>query len=676
MNEQEKFNLFFQITKIDVPKRQIWGRATQEVKDAVREVMDYDSSVPNFQKWSQAAKSRTSHLPESEQSLGNVREMHSPIAAGKVIDITFNNMEKAVDIGTYCADDSSWDKALKGVLTGFSVGGKYAKRWPDPRNPTLMRYTADPEEVSYVDSPAVPTATFSLIKSDGSMELRKVGDPVSEIPTPAADNPDNTRRNNEPGQQGWNNPDPENLTSVRTGQLDKDIPKAAGFVSPDLIQPGHTAVENPGADPRSDPIAKGLAAIQQFNAIASEIIAMKKAGDEEKNKAEAGLKAVGERVGIARRASEPLTPPAGYPLNPHDYGDPANWSWTYDKRDSAQVAVNHFNAGLGKSNYSEREWNVLGRRIEQRATKLFGAKYRYDPQLKKVTPMDPKDLQKVDAGALLAQLKQGLDVIVDQVGSDPDALRDLLMNTLGNLDSASGSPSSASVSGSSPSDAPTGSQAGLKNVALKAASPPSTPSGTPMTTGTGTDPNKATMPPGTGTPTAAPTATPSSPDTAKTAATPAGTTPIPSASTPSSSSSSSSSSSDSSDPSNIFKALEETNRNVASLSETVKQLAALMTGAPSGATVAPVQKALPVGDLAAMLTNPEPTTDPILAILDEGGPGSYLKAAQLAGTPERPDFTKVNQLMDKALNERLTPGFTRMMVQRGYVHFDPAGLTL
>jgi hypothetical protein len=59
------------------------------------------------------------------------------------------------------------------------MGGKYLKRWRDSANPLLTRYTPKPSEVSLVDNPCIPTATFELIKEDGSTELRKFRAAVS-----------------------------------------------------------------------------------------------------------------------------------------------------------------------------------------------------------------------------------------------------------------------------------------------------------------------------------------------------------------------------------------------------------------------------------------------------------------------------------------------------------------
>jgi hypothetical protein len=64
-------------------------------------------------------------------------------------------------------------KVIEGVYTGFSIGGGYARRWPDPNNSGLMRYPSTLAEVSIVDNPCVPTAAFEYIKRNGLREMRK-----------------------------------------------------------------------------------------------------------------------------------------------------------------------------------------------------------------------------------------------------------------------------------------------------------------------------------------------------------------------------------------------------------------------------------------------------------------------------------------------------------------------
>ena len=99
--------------------------------------------------------------------------MHSNVAAGKLVEIAFNDEAKRIEICGKVVDDAEWQKVEEGVYTGFSQGGRYLKRWPDPDEPGLTRYTAEPLEVSLVDHPCLPEATFAVIKADGSTELRK-----------------------------------------------------------------------------------------------------------------------------------------------------------------------------------------------------------------------------------------------------------------------------------------------------------------------------------------------------------------------------------------------------------------------------------------------------------------------------------------------------------------------
>jgi hypothetical protein len=48
----------------------------------------------------------------------------------------------------------------------------YEKKWKDSTDATKTRYTAAPAEISVVDNPCVPTATFSMVKADGTTEAK------------------------------------------------------------------------------------------------------------------------------------------------------------------------------------------------------------------------------------------------------------------------------------------------------------------------------------------------------------------------------------------------------------------------------------------------------------------------------------------------------------------------
>jgi hypothetical protein len=162
------FRLFIPITKVDVEKRLVYGTVAEEIPDKAGEIMDYESARPEFESWSAEIVKAS-----DGKSLGNLRAMHGQVAAGKLESLSFDDAAKKIECCGKVVDDTEWKKVLEGVYTGFSMGGKYLKRWKDPANSLLTRYTPKPSEVSLVDNPCIPTATFELIKEDGSTELRK-----------------------------------------------------------------------------------------------------------------------------------------------------------------------------------------------------------------------------------------------------------------------------------------------------------------------------------------------------------------------------------------------------------------------------------------------------------------------------------------------------------------------
>lgn len=161
-----KLNIFLPLTKIDVENRLVYGVVAAEVVDNAGEVFDYDKSKPYFQKWSANAE-----LTSGGLSKGNLREMHGKVAAGKLTDLAFNDDTKTIECCAKVVDDQAWQKCLEGVYTGFSMGGRYAEKWVEKMaGAEQKRYAGDPAEISLVDKPCIPTATFQLIKADGMVE--------------------------------------------------------------------------------------------------------------------------------------------------------------------------------------------------------------------------------------------------------------------------------------------------------------------------------------------------------------------------------------------------------------------------------------------------------------------------------------------------------------------------
>ncbi len=166
--------MFMPITKVDAAQRLVYGLATAEMEDRAGEICDYASTKPLYEKWSEEIAKST-----GGKSLGNLRAMHGPVAAGKVTQINFNDADKQIEICAKVVDDAEWAKVAEGVYTGFSQGGAYAKRWTDAAG--LTRYTAAPSEISLVDLPCLPQAHFEMIKADGTRELRPFGKNMGNI---------------------------------------------------------------------------------------------------------------------------------------------------------------------------------------------------------------------------------------------------------------------------------------------------------------------------------------------------------------------------------------------------------------------------------------------------------------------------------------------------------------
>jgi hypothetical protein len=150
------------LQKVDAAQRLVYGRI-DETPDTKGQIFDYATSKPYFEEWSNRLAKAT-----EGRSFGNVRVMHSLEAVGVITQLAFNDAEKAIDLTVHVVDDAAWAKCEAGVFTGFSPGGKYVKKWRDGAH---ERYTAKPHEMSLVDLPCIPSATFQLLKADGTESL-------------------------------------------------------------------------------------------------------------------------------------------------------------------------------------------------------------------------------------------------------------------------------------------------------------------------------------------------------------------------------------------------------------------------------------------------------------------------------------------------------------------------
>lgn len=187
--------VFVPMTKVDEEQRLVYGTITEEVVDQAGEMMDYNKSKGHFEKWS-----NDMHVASGGLSKGNVRVMHGLTVAGKLTEIDFNDDDKSIEVCAKVVDDAEWNKVLEGCYTGFSVGGKYGKKWNAKAEDgtSIKKYEAIPNEVSLVDNPCVKSATFSLVKADGAEEqvMFKVAEAAVEQEAPTQDETDEVQISN------------------------------------------------------------------------------------------------------------------------------------------------------------------------------------------------------------------------------------------------------------------------------------------------------------------------------------------------------------------------------------------------------------------------------------------------------------------------------------------------
>jgi hypothetical protein len=160
--------MFIQLRKVDEAQRLVYGWV-DETPDHAREVMDYAKSKPRFEAWSKAQAEAS-----DGKSYGNIRAMHAKVAAGVIPEpLEYDDEAKRISFWAKVTDEAEWTKVATGTYTGFSPGGAYGQTWADPMLKGHRRYEAIPTEMSLVDKPCIPSATFQFIKADGIVEDRE-----------------------------------------------------------------------------------------------------------------------------------------------------------------------------------------------------------------------------------------------------------------------------------------------------------------------------------------------------------------------------------------------------------------------------------------------------------------------------------------------------------------------
>ncbi len=159
---------FIPIEKFDSSTGILQATMAEEAPDKVREILDYQKTVPEVLAWSESIRKAS-----GGKSLGNVRVMHTPKVAGKVVELRCDDAAKKFPISIQVIDPLEKVNVEEGCYTGVSIGGDYKERYPDPQNPALTRYVPIIREVSLVDNPCMYGATFEHTKAAGGTEMRK-----------------------------------------------------------------------------------------------------------------------------------------------------------------------------------------------------------------------------------------------------------------------------------------------------------------------------------------------------------------------------------------------------------------------------------------------------------------------------------------------------------------------
>jgi hypothetical protein len=164
-SEGDNLRLSMPFSKVDKERRIVSGFASLDNIDKQDDIVTAEASMAAFAKFR-----------------GNIREMHQPLAVGKMVnfkedkyfDPESKKFYKGVFVSAYVSKGAqdTWEKVLDGTLTGFSIGGRMNK-WDDAydeKSDTQIRVIKEYDlvELSLVDSPANQFANIvSVEKVDG-----------------------------------------------------------------------------------------------------------------------------------------------------------------------------------------------------------------------------------------------------------------------------------------------------------------------------------------------------------------------------------------------------------------------------------------------------------------------------------------------------------------------------
>ncbi len=173
----ESVRLSLPFAKVDKERRIVSGFASLDNLDKQGDIVTAEASMKAFSKFR-----------------GNIREMHQPLAVGKMVnfkeDRYFDPESKKFYSGVFVSAyvskgaQDTWEKVLDGTLTGFSIGGRMNK-WDDgydEKSDSTIRIIKDYDlvELSLVDSPANQFANIMSVEKVDGIEVVKGADVALE----------------------------------------------------------------------------------------------------------------------------------------------------------------------------------------------------------------------------------------------------------------------------------------------------------------------------------------------------------------------------------------------------------------------------------------------------------------------------------------------------------------
>ena len=176
-SEGENLRLSLPFSKVDKERRTVSGFASLDNVDKQDDIVTAEASLDAFARFR-----------------GNIREMHQPLAVGKMVnfkaekyfDPESKKMYNGVFVSAYVSKGAqdTWEKVLDGTLSGFSIGGRMNK-WDDAYDEksdksirVIKQY--DLVELSLVDSPANQFANIVSVEKVDGINVFKADETIVE----------------------------------------------------------------------------------------------------------------------------------------------------------------------------------------------------------------------------------------------------------------------------------------------------------------------------------------------------------------------------------------------------------------------------------------------------------------------------------------------------------------